>query len=134
MRAPVQLAFPLLVTMFLARSTKAFLRPLRVPGAAATTPTPLTVRHLSAVEIAPPEEVLKLFEKPNSVILDVRSQGEIDSQGYIQTNDKRLWIRENCTPAECPTLAETAEANFPVKSSTFLVMHVLDGKIIALFC
>ena len=119
MRAPVQLAFPLLVTMFLARSTKAFLRPLRVPGAAATTPTPLTVRHLSAVEIAPPEEVLKLFEKPNSVILDVRSQPEIDTQGLIQTHG-RPWIQTSCTAMECPSLPGAAHTMFPHKNSKLI--------------
>ena len=101
----------LVVAMFLARSTKAFLRPMRLPGAQ------LTVRHMIAVNIDPPEEVLKVFEKPNAVILDVRSQGEIDAQGFIKTKGKNLWIQENCTPAECPTLAETAEAQFPDKSS-----------------
>ena len=103
----------LITTMFFARSTRAFLRPAVTPHRLAKN----TVRYFTSVHIATPDQVLNIFNKPGAIILDVRSQPEIDTQGCIQTWDKNLWVQVSCTPTECPSLPGAAEKMFPDKQS-----------------
>jgi hypothetical protein len=70
----------------------------------------LTPAHISDVD-----EVLRIFAMPNSMILDVRTQPEIDTQGLIQTNGR--WLQTSCSPMECPSLAGAARTMFPDKNS-----------------
>jgi hypothetical protein len=102
----------LVAMMFLARSSRAFLRPLVSPKHL------VIVRGLSSpIEIASPQEVLQVFQKPKSIIIDVRSLLEIDEDGFIMTIDEKAWLAVPCTPAECPTLAQVAKEEFPDKDS-----------------
>jgi hypothetical protein len=85
------------------------------------------VRRLSSpLDIASPQQVLQVFKKPNSKILDVRSLMEIDEDGFIMTVDETSWIHVSCTPAECPTLAEIAKVEFPNKDSKY---QCLAGRV-----
>ena len=81
-----------------------------------TTTTTTTRLFLTPVHIATPDEVLALFARPDAVILDVRSQPEIDTQGLIQTNG-RPWVQTSCTAMECPSLPGAAHTMFPHKNS-----------------
>ncbi|CAB9513419.1 Rhodanese-like protein [Seminavis robusta] len=115
--------FAVTALMFLARSTRAFLRP-SLPSRL------LSTRHFfstpSPLDIGSPEEVLQVFNKPNAVILDVRSQPEIDSDGKIATSGDDKWLQVNCTPAACPDLEDTANEAFPNKD-TPVVIHCASG-------
>lgn len=100
--------------MFLARSSRAFVWPYVPPTSLAI------VRGLSSpIDIASPQQVLQVFNKPKSIILDVRSLMEIDENGFIMTIDEKSWRQVPCTPAECPTLAQVAKEEFPDKDSKF---------------
>jgi hypothetical protein len=70
---------------------------------------------LTPAYISSADEVLRIFAMPNSMILDVRTQPEIDTQGLIQTNGR--WLQTSCSPMECPSLAGAARTMFPDKNS-----------------
>jgi M6 family metalloprotease-like protein len=57
---------------------------------------------------APSAEVLQVFRKYNSVILDVRAVEEIERDGFIRTN-KNPWVNAPCSLVECPLLSIAAE-------------------------
>ena len=110
-----------IVAMFLASSAKAFLLPaVQVARGGYPGGSRLASRLFSSLDIGAPDDVLNLFQKPNAVILDVRSDEEILNDGFIKTSAKNPWLQVSCTPADCPLLNVAAENMIPDKSSKCL--------------
>lgn len=115
-----------LVATLLLLSATAFLPRQHFLHQNAATTTTSTQLFYSPLHIASPEEVLKLFAKRNAVILDVRSQAEIDLQGLIQTHG-RPWVQVGCTAMECPSLPSAARSLFHSHSMPIIV-HCSTGS------
>jgi hypothetical protein len=60
------------------------------------------------------EQVLEALKDPSTIVLDVRSQPEIDAQGIIP-NIKNKHVQSDCTPSTCPILESTPEKILPDK-------------------
>jgi len=78
-----------------------------------------TSRLFSSMDIADPKDVLDLLQKPNAIILDVRSDEEIINDGFLQTSDQIPWLQVACTPEDCPLLNVAAQNMIPDKTSTY---------------
>jgi len=61
------------------------------------------------------EEVKKFLAMPNCVILDVRTQEEIDQDKHV--TDK-MWVSSGCTPFACEKLQSDPESILPDKDGT----------------
>ncbi|CAB9528647.1 phage shock protein E [Seminavis robusta] len=88
-----------------------------------SSPRPSSL-FLTPAHIDSADHVLNTFAQPNAIILDVRSQPEIDCQGLIHTH--RPWLQTSCTPMECPSLSGVARTMFPDKNIPIIV-HCSSG-------
>jgi phage shock protein E len=68
------------------------------------------------------------MSKSNAILVDVRSQEEIETQGKFDTTTQKLqWVHSQCTLDECPTLTDQAQTLFPDKQVP-IVIHCASGK------
>lgn len=128
--------------MVLARSAKAFLHPPLVSSGPKysvskrqlSKPNALLsfVKLFSGVDVDSPDDVLNVFQKPNAVILDVRSKEEIVRDGFIRTSAQTPWFQVSCTPKDCPLLDVAAENMIPDKSSKYY--SFLETLFVIAFC
>lgn len=75
------------------------------------------------------EEILKTCQAPNTVLLDVRTPGEIEATGPFKIGD-HPWVASSCSPTECPELEAHAQEMFPDKSGTFLFCEKYGSSIL----
>jgi rhodanese-related sulfurtransferase len=68
------------------------------------------------------EEILKAFQNPKAVVIDVRGPAEI-----ITKVDAKNWLNIPGTPFDCPQLSEDAETLLPDKTVP-IILHCASGK------
>jgi rhodanese-related sulfurtransferase len=77
---------------------------------------------LQGPQLTPREEILKAFNNPKAIIVDVRSPGEIRTKV-----DAKKWINAPGTLLDCPMLANEAARLFPNKT-TPIIVYCASGK------
>jgi phage shock protein E len=71
-----------------------------------------------------PEDIKKALAMPNAVILDVRTQEEIDQDKH---ETDKAWAASGCTPVECHILEKDPESVLPDKDAP-VVIHCRSGR------
>ena len=135
--------FSLFYTFALAvRTTNAFVV-VRSPAKAPIIHTPLRRayrethqlqhRHYSflsglfeAPSIASEDQVRSALKNKKAILVDVRSQGEIASNGKVQVH-QRGWLNAPGTPFGCTVLQEQADQLLPDKSVP-IILYCASGK------
>ena len=81
------------------------------------------------------QDVLSALSNPKAVIVDVRTQGEIDTTGRIIDIEgaapklkTKQWIHSDCTRLECPELESRATSLLRGDKSIPIVVHCASGK------
>ena len=65
-------------------------------------------------EIASQQDIVEALKDPESVLIDVRTEGEIQNSGKVVVPN-RTWIHAPGTPFECAKLEQEAETLLPNK-------------------
>ena len=73
-------------------------------------------------DFAKPEEIQTLLRDPNTVLLDVRSESERDTQGKFDRSR-----HTTCTATECESLRVNPETIVPDKAAN-MVLHCRSGR------
>jgi phage shock protein E len=74
--------------------------------------------------IAPPSEVKRALEDPNTYVLDVRTPEEISESGRVH---HKHWSQVNGTPDSCPDLESHPERYVEDKAAT-IVVYCRSGR------
>lgn len=69
--------------------------------------------------LANPEELKQAMLVENSVLLDVRSDEEIEQSGRFEKEGHK-WVQSPCTRTECAMLSKSYEELFPDKKGKLM--------------
>jgi hypothetical protein len=78
-------------------------------------------------EIASQQDIAEALKDPQSVLIDVRTEGEIQNSGKVVVPN-RTWIHAPGTPFECAKLEQEAETLLPNKQGEKEYIVVLVGS------
>lgn len=93
--------------MFLKRTT--FLRSPLIALLTMSSNTPDFATRATMFGIASRDQVLPLAQKPNAVLLDVRTEDEIKNTGSLEPKCVGSWAHCSVTPDAAPELQDNAE-------------------------
>jgi len=85
----------------------------------ASSPVPLAMAA-PGVEMSPKEEILAALSNPETTVVDARSIGELDQNGFYTPPTAR-WVHAEATKTEAPLLTVAAETLIPDKEAPVVI-------------
>ena len=79
-------------------------------------------------DIASQAQVLPFANQPNAVILDVRTEEEINTIGSLQNKFGSRWVHYSVTPTEAPELEENPEAIVGSDKDAPIIIYCRSGR------